>query len=256
MVFSIDTLRHYLNLLWAMTEKELKVRYKKTLAGFLWVILNPLLEMVIIGLIFSYFINIPNYYLFLLVGLIPWTFFSQSVNNAAVSIVSERSLLHKAKFPIEIIPLSVVIANLLNLMISLLLLSFFLLFIGKLAFVKLIFLVPALVLLVVFTSGLCLLVSALYVKFRDVGYIVRAILILAFYATPIIYSLSLIPAGIRGLFMFNPLSSIFELFRLSLLDRGNIYIEILSVNAFISAAIVFLGILFFRKNKDSFVDWV
>ena len=248
-------LRNYTNLLWTMTEKELKVRYKKTLLGFLWVILNPLLEMAIIGFVFSYFINIPNYYLFLLIGLVPWTFFSQSVNNAIISIVSERRLLHKAKFPIEVIPLSVVIANLLNLVISFLLLLVFLLIFEKVIFVKLIFLIPAIFLLVVFTSGLCLLVSSLYVKFRDVGYIVRTVLILAFYVTPIVYDLSLIPSEIRGLFMFNPLSSIIELFRLSILNQGHIYTEILTINISISLAVAFLGILVFRKNKDSFVDW-
>lgn len=239
-----------------MAGKEFRVQYKKARGGFLWILLRPLLEMAIIGLIFSFFFDIPNYYLFLLAGLIPWTFFSQSVSRAAVSIVEERNLLLKSKFPIEAIPLSVVLVDLLNLLVSIFLLLIFLLIVGELVFVKLIFLIPALLLLIAFSSGISLLTSALYVKYRDIGYVVRALLILWFYATPIIYSLSLIPDKVRYLFSLNPLASTIELFRISLLDKGNIYGEILIVNLVITILVTLLGILVFRKNRNSFVDWL
>src|SRR3989337_4058776 len=99
--------RNYFDFLWEMTEKEIKARYKRAIFGFLWVILNPVLQMIIIGVIFSYFIKIPNYFLFLFTGLLPWQFFSLSLTKATPSIVYERSLLQKARFPIEAIPISI-----------------------------------------------------------------------------------------------------------------------------------------------------
>jgi len=249
-------MRNYLDLLWAMTEKELKVRYKKTILGFLWIILNPLLLMSIIGFLFSFFIKIPNYYLFLLAGLIPWTFFSNSINESTNSIVNERRLLHKAKFPIELIPISVVLANIIHLLISIILLIIIIFIIQGVVFAKLILLLPALLLIVLFTLSLSLIVSTLYVKYRDVGYLVRTGLILAFYATPIIYNIGLIPSGIRDFFVFNPLAGVFELFRFSLFNQGEINLKILSLNVIVITIFVLLGIYTFNKEKNFFVDWI
>src|SRR3990167_10860018 len=108
MKVSIIKIKNYFNFLWAMTEKEIKARYKRAVFGFLWVIINPLLQMIIMGLIFSFFIKIPNYFLFLFIGLLSWTFFSLSIGKARPSFVNDRALLQKAKFPVEVIPLSVV----------------------------------------------------------------------------------------------------------------------------------------------------
>src|SRR3989304_9448269 len=122
----MEYLKHYLDFLWAMTEKEIKARYKRAVFGFLWVVLNPVLQMIIIGAIFSFFIKIPNYFLFLLAGLLPWQFFSTSLSKATPSIVHERSLLQKAKFPIETIPISLILANFFNMVVSFVLLFFLL----------------------------------------------------------------------------------------------------------------------------------
>src|SRR3989344_8880626 len=94
-------LKHYFDFLWAMTEKEIKVRYKRAVFGFLWVVVNPLLQMIIIGFVFRFFIKEPikNYFLFLLVGLLVWNFFNLSLSKATSSIVYERTLIKKAKFP-------------------------------------------------------------------------------------------------------------------------------------------------------------
>ena len=119
--------KNYFDFLWAMTEKEIKVRYKRAMFGFFWIILNPLLQMLIIGLIFSFFIKIPNYFLFLFSGLLLWQFFSLSVSKTTPSFIYERSLLQKAKFPKEAIPISIIISNFFNLLISLILLLSFLL---------------------------------------------------------------------------------------------------------------------------------
>src|SRR3990172_12605877 len=106
-----ERLKYYSDFLWVMTEKEIKARYKRAVFGFLWVILNPVLQMLIIGAIFSFFIKIPDYFLFLFTGLFAWNFFFLCVSKTTSSIVNERALLQKAKFPTEAIPISIILSN-------------------------------------------------------------------------------------------------------------------------------------------------
>lgn len=253
---AIEKIRHYLDFLWAMTEKEIKARYKHALMGFLWVILNPLLQMIIIGFIFSFFIKIPNYLLFLFTGLLPWQFFSLSLTKATPSFVYERALLQKAKFAKEAIPISVILANFAHLLISLVLLISFLLFTSQFHFLRLLLLIPTLVWLLGFTIGLSLLTSSLNVRFRDVNFFVQSLLILWFYASPILYNLTLIPRKLHLAFALNPLTSIFELFHHATLSEGVINRQLLIINGIISLGIVILGIMIYRKQHHYFVDWL
>ena len=116
-------LRLFLDLLLGMTEKELRARYKYTALGFLWIFLNPLLQMIVIGFIFTFLIKSPleNYYPFLFIGLLVWNFFSISLTKATPSIVYERSLIKKSKFPRSVIPLSIVLSNFVHFVLGLLL---------------------------------------------------------------------------------------------------------------------------------------
>ncbi len=252
----MSALRHYLDFLWAMTEKEIKARYKRAVFGFLWVVFNPVLQMIIIGLVFSFFIKIPNYFLFLFTGLLPWTFFSLSLSKATPSIVYERTLLQKAKFPREAIPISIILSNFLHTMVSMLLLLSFLVVTGKLVFPQIFLLIPALIWLLVFTIGISLLTATLQVRFRDINFFIQTILILWFYATPILYDLTLIPVRLHAVFALNPLTSIFELFHFSVLNQGVIDYQIISVNLVLTVIVVLVGIVTYRKQHKYFVDWL
>lgn len=253
-----SSIKHYFSFFWVMTEKEIKARYKKTILGFLWVLLNPLLQMAIIGFVFSFFMKIQNYYLFLFAGLLPWSFFSQSISKATPSIVSERRLLQKAKFATEIIPLSVVLSNFLHLIVSIALLLIFLIItqFSQVALLNFLIIIPALVWLFILTAGISLLAASLQVRYRDINYIVKTLLTLGFYATPVIYTLSLVPEKLRILFALNPLVSIIELFHKAVLSQGLIDLKILSANLFITVAIVFSGILAYKAYSKDFVDWL
>jgi len=252
----MPALKHYLDFLWAMTEKEIKARYKRAVFGFLWVVLNPVLQMLIIGFIFSFFIKIPNYFLFLFTGLLPWTFFSLSLSKATPSIVYERSLLQKAKFPKEAIPVSIILSNFVNMIVSLVLFLSFLSITGKLIFPQLFLLIPGLIWLLVFTIGFSLLTATLQVRFRDVNFFVQTLLILWFYATPILYSLRLIPVKLHPIFALNPLTSIFELFHFSVLNQGTINCQLVAINLFLTILIMILGVLTFKKQRKYFIDWL
>ena len=256
--FNINTsgLKNYFDFLWAMTEKEIKARYKRAVFGFLWVLLNPVLQMLIIGIIFSFFIKIPNYFLFLFTGLLPWTFFSLSLSKATTSIVFERFLLQKAKFPINAIPVSIILSNFVHLIISLILLIFYLIATNALLFPQILLIVPVLTWLLFFSVGLSLLTSTLQVRFRDVNFFIQTLLILWFYATPILYDLRLIPAKFHSLFVLNPLTSIFELFHFSLVDRGLVNSQLILINLLSSVAIFILGVYVYKKQYKYFVDWL
>ena len=250
--------RQYFDLLWAMTEKEIKARYKKAVFGFLWVILNPLFQMVVIGVIFSFFIKIPveNYFLFLFTGLLPWQFFSLSLTKATQSIVYERSLLQKAKFPREIIPLSIILSNFFHLLVSLVLLILFLSVAHLLVFPQILYLIPALLLLVFFTIGISLLTASLQVRYRDIKFFVQSLLIIWFYATPVLYNLDFFPAKLQLLFSFNPLVIVFEFFHLAFLNQGAVTLNVLLPNLVVLFLVVLAGVLVFKRDHNYFVDWL
>lgn len=249
-------LKYYFDFLWAMTEKEIKARYKKAVFGFLWVVLNPLFQMIVIGLVFSYFIKIENYFLFLLTGLLPWGFFSLSLAKATPSIVYERSLLKKAVFPIESIPISIIISNFIHLLIAEGLLLFFLIISQQIMCPNIIFLIPALIWLLLFTIGFSLLTASLQVKYRDIAFFIQSALILWFYITPVLYSLDLLPTHFQKWFLFNPLTSIFSLMQFAILDTQLPNPNIFGGNILLTFAISIFGIIIFRKQHKYFVDWL
>ncbi len=245
----------------AFTEKEIKARYKNAVLGFLWLFLNPLLQMAVIGFVFAsiFRFGIDNYYLFLFTGLLPWSFFSLSLNKATPSIVYERNLIQKSNFPREIIPLSIVLSNFFHLLISLFLLLVFLALTGKwqvfLPFNFFLFLV-GLFFLVLFTASLTLLTANFNVFWRDITFFTQALLLVWFYATPILYPLSFLPDSFRKLFYLNPLSGIFSLFQQVIIGPENFPpVVLLFQFAFIVFFSIF-AIILFRNRSKYFADWI
>src|SRR5258708_5005633 len=190
-------MRQTWELLLAMTEREIKARYKFAVLGFLWIFLNPLLQMLVIGVIFSFVLKvpIPNYFAFLFTGLLVWNFFSLTWLKTTSSIVYELGLIEKAKFPREVIVLSIVLSNLFHTMIAFLLFAGVLAVMGQLMWWRFVFVALSLVWLAVLTSGLSLLTAALNVRYRDIDFAVQAINSILFYVTPILYRLSLVASG-------------------------------------------------------------
>lgn len=249
-------MKNYFDFIWAMTEKEIKARYKRAVFGFVWILLNPLLQMIVIGFVFSFFIKIENYFLFLFSGLLVWTFFSLSITKSTTSIVNERSLIKKAKFPIEAIPVSIILSNFFHMIISFVIFLIVLVIAKKTISQDVLLVIPAFLWILFFTIGLSLLLSSLTVRFRDINFIVQTILILWFYATPIFYNLSLIPKEFYPFFSLNPLTSVFEILHYSLLGQRLSDPWILFANLAISLFIMVLGVLVFRKERKYFIDWL
>ncbi len=251
-------IQHFFELLWSMTDKELRARYKYTIFGFLWLVANPLLQMLVIGFVFTFFIKEPieHYYYYLFTGLLIWNFFSLSLTKCAPSIVNERSLIKKAVFPHMVIPLSIILSNFINFFVALVLLLIPIAFLGKMSFNKLPYIVSAIVLLCIFTAGISILTSALDVKYRDVNFFIQALLIPWFYATPIVYSLSQIPRGMLWIWRLNPLTSILQLAQYALLGAPAPGLGMLASNIVVIIVITVLGFFLFRKESKTFDDWL
>jgi ABC-type polysaccharide/polyol phosphate export permease len=260
--------QHWLDFLFAMTEREIKVRYKHAVLGFLWIILNPLLQMLIIGIIFSFFVPIKteNYFLFLFVGLLPWNFFSYTLTKATTSIVYERSLIQKAQFPREALVLSIIFSNAFHFLVSLLLLCVFLIIPwltsgfsavdASLFWAKMSALLFVSVWLISFTSGISLLTAALNTKYRDVNFIVQGLLPLWFYASPIIYSLELMPIQLARASYLNPLTSMIEVLRWIFQAKSFFWLPGLGLSLGVSFLFIVVGVRYFKRESNFFVDWL
>ncbi len=250
--------RHFFELLVAMTQKELQSRYKNTVFGFLWIVINPLLQMAVIGFIFTLFVKEPIhlYYYYLFIGLLIWNFFSLSLTKATPSIVYERPLIKKAVFPHAIVPLSIVVSNFIHFTAGLALFLIPVFIINGLSPQAFIYSLLAIVLLLLFTSGVSLLTSALNVRYRDVNFFVQALLIIWFYATPIVYSFTQLPKELLWLWRFNPLTAIVQLFQFALVGAPAPGTGMLVSNISAIIGIAILGLIVFRKESLTFDDWL
>ncbi len=253
----VETYR-YRELIWALALKELKIRYKRSVLGFMWALLNPALMMLVMSVVFSTIMrfNIPNYAIFLLSVLLPWTFFSQSLSYATESIVSNGELIKKVSVPKLVFPVAAVVSNIINLLLSFLPLALLVVGMRHPFYKTWLFLPVPMLALVIFTLGVTFFCAAANVYYRDVAHIVQVVLAAWFYFTPIIYSLDLIPPDRRWLFKLNPIIYVINGFRLAVYN--GILPRWQSVAASFACAFLalFIGFAIFRKYQDEFVFYV
>ena len=241
-----------------LTVKELKARYKSTYFGFLWAFINPLLQMIILSIVFKFFfrIQVENYSIFLFSGLLPWMFFSLSLTSGTSTLIDNRDLLKKVVFPREILPISAISANFVNFAASMIIFIIVLAIFGFLNFNQIIFLPIAIVLQLVLTLGIVLLTSALNIVYRDVAYIIQAGLILWFYVSPIFYPLSFVPEKFANLYSLNPTVGIIGLYHYSVIGQDFPSTLAISASFVFSLALCLIGLLVFEKKKANFADYV
>ncbi len=254
--------------------KDLKVRYKSPWLGLMWALLVPIFMMLILTVIFRLFLKIDvgpyPFSLFLITALFPWNFFAVSFSTATTNIVESGSLIKKVYFPREVIPVSVVMANLINFFLALLVL-FVLLLILPNGVSLLTLLLPVIILLqTIFVIGIALIFSSLQVHYRDVKYIVEVLLLGWFYVTPIFYPLQYVAEFIseKGLspiylhlYLLNPMASFVTVFRgvflsgyLDFLPSGLNYWLILLECSVMSFLTLFIGFKVFKRLEPGFAD--
>lgn len=252
-------LKRHFSLLAELVRKDLKVRYKRSVLGFVWSLLNPLLMMAVFTFIFVYMfqVRIPLFPVYFLTGFLPWSFFAASVSVNVASIVSNSGLVKKIRFPTEFLPLSSVLAQGIHFLLALALLYAALAVIGLrfLPFIPLVAL--AVVLMALLTFGVSLALAAANVFFRDVQEFVPVLLLVWFYATPIVYQVDQLPDSMKRyafLFWLNPATPIMQLFRDGLWAMEWPSFRLLGLALFATAAVVALGWGVFRALAWRFAE--
>jgi len=247
-------------IIYFLTWRDVKVRYKQTVIGAAWAILQPVLTMIVFSLFFGRLAGIPSegvpYPIFSYCGLLPWTLFAQGLSQASNSLVGGANLITKIYFPRSIIPLSAVLVGLVDFVLAFLVLvammGYYRIFPG----VNVIWLPGFLLLSLITSLGVGLWLSALNVQYRDVRYTVPFLTQIWMFATPVIYPSSLLHGSWRVLLGLNPMTTVVEGFRWSLLGVGRPPDAMCAVSSLVALALLVSGALYFRRVERTFADVV
>lgn len=256
---NLRDLWEYRELLYFLTWRDIKVRYKQTFLGVAWVIFQPLLSMIIFAFVFGRVVGVPSdgipYPLFAYAGLLPWTFFSGAVTRSGNSLVGSANLITKVYFPRLIIPGAAVAAGLVDFAIAFVLLAALMVYYAVPLGLGLLIL-PVLVLLTTLLAlGFGMWTSALNVKYRDVAHILPFMMTLGMFASPIIYPASIVPVKWRWLFELNPLTGIIEGYR-SALFGGPFRWAALGISVLETLGLLVIAAYSFRRMEKDFADVV
>lgn len=251
----IYELYRYRYLIANLTVNELKLRYRRSTLGFLWSFLNPLLMMLVLTAVFSTLMRfqIKDYAVFLFAGLLPWTFFSQSVMLSLMSIVGKSSLLRKVYIPKSVLPLSAVLSTLVNFILSLAPLLLLTFLITDHLSIAIAFLPVSIALFALFTCGVSFIFSTLNVFFRDFQHMTDVLLQVFFYASPIIYEPSMLPEKFRPFFAWNPLVYLIDCFRAPIYEGVLPSMHSLTIATASALTAFFIGFIFLLSNEQRFV---
>lgn len=250
----------YRGLFFFLVRRDIKLRFQQTVIGFLWIILQPLIQLLIFYILFAVLVPIPTngvpYTLFYLSGFVVWQFFTQVVNNSAMSLVGNIGVIIKSYFPRLALPLSTVASALVDFFISFLVLMAFLIANGGYPITLRYLLLPVLlVLTIIFSSGVGLLFGALMVVFRDMKNLLGFIIMIWMYITPIMYPVTIAPAKYQILFYLNPLTSLVEAFRWVFLNESGLpHYNYLLVSLAVAIIIWFGGAVAFRAMENKVAD--
>jgi len=249
---------HYRDLLYFLVWRDLKVRYRQTLLGVAWVVVQPVAATAIFTLIFGRLVGVPSgelpYAVFAFSGLLPWNYFSATLTRAGRSLVSNSQLVTKVYFPRLVIPLASVIVGLADLSVASVV-SIGLMWLYGVTPGLTILLAPCIVLLAACAAfGASLWLSALGVRFRDVEFVLPFLVQVWLYATPVVYPTSVVPDRWRPIFGLNPMVGVVEGFRWALTGAGQFPSRLLLVSLGVTAVLVGSGLVFFRATERTFAD--
>jgi ABC-type polysaccharide/polyol phosphate export permease len=238
-----------------MVGQELRVRYQRSVLGFFWTLLNPILMMFTLTLAFSQILNVreENYPLFLFAGMVPWTFLSGCVNECAVCIISNEGLIRKIYLPKLVFPLARVLINLTTFLLSMASLFLLLIPLGARPSWAMLALPVAVLLLTMFSLGLGLILATANTFYRDIGHLVSVVLPAWYFLTPILYRASSFPENLRARFWLNPAYPFVRLFQTIICDGMWPDLITLGVAAGIATVSLGIGYAAFKSNEDKLV---
>ena len=249
-------LYQYREFLKTSIKKEFRGKYKKSFLGVLWSFINPLLQLLVYALVFPYImrVQVENYTMFLVVVLIPWNFFSTTVSQSTSTIIASSGILKKVYFPRVILPIANVTSNLLNFLISSVIVISALLISGigigpSIAVFPLVLLIQY-----VFSLAISFLLSSVTVYIRDLEYFINVLMMLWFYVTPVLYSIDMIPDKFKNILMFNPMTLIITTYREVLYYKRIPDLGPLLILGGICFLLLIVGYLIFSKCEKRFAE--
>ncbi len=236
--------------------RDLKTRYKGSFLGFFWSFLNPLLNLLVLAVVFSFIIraNVPNYPIFLLVGILAWQFLASSLLLGSRSIIENGGLIKKIFLAREVFPFSVVFSNLVHLLFALVVLVVFLIYFRILPDFSWLLFPYFLFLQSIFLLGLVLIVSSLSVYFRDIPILIESLIPVWYFLSPIFYPPSLIPVAIQPYYNLNPMAAFITAYRNVLLDKTFPDFQVLLVTLISSLLLFVIGYFVFVKLEKGFAE--
>jgi lipopolysaccharide transport system permease protein len=246
------------DLLLSLAARDVKVRYKQTVLGVVWVVLQPLLAALIFSFVFGKVARFPSdgrpYLLFAFAGLLAWNLFSNTVMRSSTALLANAHMVTKVYFPREVLPISAMFSALLDFGVSLAVMAIMLVWYQVWPGGGLLLIPLWMAVLVVMSLGIGLTAGALMVRFRDVQHMIPTLLILGLYISPVAWSVSVVPAGYHLVYHLNPLSGLLEAFRWSLLGEGVLSAAALAYSAVAAVLSFWIGAKVFRRMERSFAD--
>ncbi len=257
-LLNFNELIGYKDLFYFLILRDIKVRYKQAVLGGLWAIIQPFFSMIVFTLFFGVLAKVPSdgipYPIFNFTAMVAWTYFAGAITNSCNSLIGSANLISKVYFPRLIIPLTPVIAGLLDFFIAFVVLIGMMFYFHMYPTIKIFFLPLLIILMILVAGGAGIFLSALNTKYRDVKYAVPFLLQLWMLASPIVYPTSMVPEEYRLIYALNPMVGIIEGFRVVLLGTGSFPIKIILVSTFVSISIFLIGVFYFKQVERYFAD--
>lgn len=253
----IKDLLAYREMIFSLVKKDLRGRYKGSVLGFLWTFINPLCQIIIYTMVFSVIMRsgIERFYLFLIVGLIPWIFFSSSVNGGATSIISQQDMIKKIYFPREVLPIAYVTSSFFNMLFCFVIIFAVLIVTGVgINPIAVLFLPIVMIVEYIIALGIALLSAAFTVYFRDLEHILGIITMAWMYLTPIMYSVDMVPKEVLPIFNLNPMTPVIMAYRDILYYKTTPHMDTLLQATMIGIVILFLGFFIFSRLQRNFAE--
>lgn len=246
-------------LLWQMVAREVRARYKQSILGYFWVILNPLAQMLVMSFAFSIIMRIPTnsasnipYSIFLFVALLPWNLFANSLSSASSSLIT--SLISKIYFPRTIMVVSTICAKIVDFLFASIVLIIYMIIYRIPININILWIFPIFIIQQIFTVGLSLFFAAANLLYRDIQYLLSMILLLWMYLTPIIYPADLVPERFRFVFQLNPMAVIINAYRQVILGGGQPKYTSLLIALLVSYLTLRIGFIYFKDREKIFAD--
>ncbi len=255
---NVAELWHFRDLLTTLAQRDVRLRYRQTALGALWVVLQPLMAAVIFTVVFTRIAHLPTDGLpalaFMFASMLAWNVFSSTLIKVSGCLVGNANLVSKVYFPRLVLPLSTILSTLLDFCVSLVMLAAIMIFYRIVPGWGLLLLPVWVLLMLLLAVGIGLFTSALMVTYRDVAYVLPVVINFLLYASPVPYSLASVHGILHSIFVLNPLTGLLQAFRWSLLADGTLPLGLVAYSAVFSLAVFVLGAFSFKKMERKFAD--